>query len=124
MRRTSCSAQGQRRAAALPANPPKGEDMTIAKTPSRAASGYWTVQVVNRDPDQVGRRYLCRARDDRQAVSMAGHLAGSARSVAGYDYHRLDGSQQLHAPALHMGQSVGIDSPALWAALQAPRRTA
>ena len=98
--------------------------MTSTKIPSLPASGYWTVQVVKRDQDQIGPRYLCRASDDLQARSIAGHLAGSSTAIVGYDYHRIDPDQERRAPALEIGQSVSIDSPDVWASLQPTGGTA
>ena len=94
--------------------------MTIADTRSIPADGYWTVQVVTRDPGQIGRRYLCRAQDDLQVKAMAGHLAGAARGVVGYDYRRIDPSRALQAPSLSIGQSVSIEGADLWATLREP----
>ncbi len=89
-----------------------------------ATDGYWTIQVVNADRNAAGRRFVCRALDDFQAQSIAGHLSGSDRGVLGYDYHRIDNPAGLHARTLGVGQSEAIFDGDTWAALQSARRGA
>ena len=91
----------------------------IAVAPIVAAEGCWTIQIVNQDRTQVGRRYVCHARDDVQARAIAGRLAGSSRSIVGYDYHRLASPSALYATDLKLGGSQSIDNPETWAALRA-----
>lgn len=74
--------------------------------------GYWTIQIVQQDRDQIGGRYLCHAEGDRQAQSIALRLAGSARTTVGYNYHRIDPPQGM--AGLAMGSSQSIDSPEVW----------
>jgi len=107
-----------------PASPLEGEDMTTGKTAAAAEDGYWTIQVVNRDRAEIGLRYLCLAHDGAGARSIAGRLAGSARGVVGYDYHRIDNPRGRHASALGVGQSEPVNDAAAWGVLQAARRSA
>ena len=123
MRRTSRSAPGTLRAAELSASPLEGEDMTTARIAAAAAEGYWTIQIIDSKAAAPGRRYVCHAHDDAEAQSIAGHLAGSATSVVGYDYHRIDNPHGRYARALGLGQSEPIDDPDAWAVLQAARRS-
>ncbi len=97
--------------------------MTIAKTAPAAKGGYWLIQIVNRDRREIGRGYVCHARDDAQAQSIAGHLAGAARGVAGYDYHPIDDPHGPHARVLSVGACEPVHEAAAWAALRAPRRS-
>ena len=110
--------------ARLPADPPERGDMTITTTSPTAAGGYWTIQVVNRDSGQVGRRYVCHAHDDAEAQVIAGRLAASAMGNAGYHHHRIDNPHGRYARTLAMGQWESIDSPDTWAVLQSARRSA
>ena len=98
----------------------------MSRNPSAPIStdGYWTIQVVNADRNAAGRRFVCRAQDDSQAQSIAGHLSGSDRGVLGYDYHRIDNPIGLHARTLGVGQSEAIHDGDTWAALQTARRGA
>ncbi len=89
-----------------------------------AAEGYWTIQVIRRDRDQVGPRYVCRASDDAAARNMAGRLSGSSKDVVGYDIHRIDNPHGPHARVLDLGQSESVASSDTWAVLQAARRSA
>lgn len=89
-----------------------------------ASDGYWTIQIVNRDHSEIGRRYVCHAQDDAAAMALAGRLAGSSKTVAGYDYHRIDNPHGRYARELTVGQSEAIDDPDTWAVLQAARRSA
>lgn len=98
--------------------------MTVTDTALGDTDGYWTIQVVNRDRAEIGRRYLCHARNDIDAQSIAGRLAGSDRGVVGYDYHHIGNPPGRYADALAMGQSEPIDDADAWAALQAARRSA
>ena len=98
--------------------------MTTPTDSATAAEGYWTIEVVNRDRDQLGRRYVCHAHDDAEARAIAGHLTGSGREVGGYDYHRIDNPHGQHARTLAIGQSESIDNPDTWAVLKAARRSA
>jgi|WetSurMetagenome_2_1015567.scaffolds.fasta_scaffold86335_3 hypothetical protein len=98
--------------------------MTVTITFPTAADGYWTIQVVNRDRGQIGRRYVCHAHDDAEAQAIAGQLAGSAIGIVGYDYHRIDNPHGRYARTLAMGQWEIIDSPDTWAVLQSARRSA
>ena len=52
-----------------------------------------------------------------QAQSIALRLAGSGRTVVGYDYHRIE---KPLGSTVAMGQSQTIDSQGAWAALQPP----
>ena len=95
--------------------------MTTLKTqaaPDSGAEGCWTIQIVLQDRNQVGHRYVCRARNDTQAQSIALQLAGSSRSTVGYDYHRMINPSALYAKDLALGCSQSIDNPETWAALQ------
>ena len=98
--------------------------MPITKTASAGADGYWTIQVVNRDRAEGGRRYICHAGDDGQAQAIAGHLAGAGSGVVGYDYHRIDNPKGRYACALAVGQSEPVDDADAWAVLKAARRSA
>ena len=95
--------------------------MTIS-TETPAAEGYWTIQVVNQDRGQIGRRYVCRAQDDRQAQSIALLLAGSGRTTVGFDYHRIDNPVGQYARDLAIGQSELVQSADMWAALGSARQ--
>lgn len=107
---------------AAPGRTPKWANMTTHETSAIDAEGYWTIQIIHRDRDRIGKRYACHARDDLTARGIASHLAGSGRDVTGYDYFRFDNPQGQFACALELGQSQPIDDPAAWTALQAARR--
>jgi hypothetical protein len=99
--------------------------MTTAKASPAAASsvdGYWTIEIISQDRSRQGDRYVCHAQDDGHAKSIAGHLAGSARTTVGYDYHRIDNPAGRYARALTVGQSERIDDSGAWTALSAARR--
>ena len=98
--------------------------MTTANTSAVAAGGYWTIQLINRNRDEVGRRYACHAHDEDEARHIAGHLVGALRAAEGYDYHRIDNPAGRHALDIGMGQSVSIDSRETWTVLQSARRSA
>ncbi len=89
-----------------------------------AAGGYWTVQVINKDRDQVGLRYVCHAHDDQEARDIAGQLSGQGNGGAGYDYHRINNPVGRHTRDLGFGESERIGDPDTWAVLQAARRGA
>ena len=91
----------------------------VVAAPIAVAEGCWTIQIVHQDRHMVGARYVCHARDDIQARSIAGTLAGSGRSIVGYDYHRLANPSALYATDLKVGNSLSIDNPETWAALRA-----
>lgn len=91
--------------------------MTTPTSAPTGDEGYWTIQIVNQDRSQIGGRYLCHALNDRQAQSIALRLAGSGRTIVGYDYHRI---AKPRGSTVAMGQSQSIDSPDAWAAMQAP----
>ena len=98
--------------------------MTATKTAIAGAAGYWTIQVVNRDRDEIGRRYVCHAWDNGHAQSIAGHLAGCAMGVVGYNFHRIDNPHGRYARALAIGESEPIEDAAVWTVLEAARRSA
>lgn len=89
-----------------------------------ATDGYWTIQIMNRERNDQGPRFVCHAHDDEQARSMAGHLAGSGRDVVGYDYHRINNPHGRYARALGIGESERIVDTETWSVLQAARRSA
>lgn len=98
--------------------------MTATGTTLAATDGYWTIQVVNRDRSETGRRYVCHAWDKSHAESIAGHLAGSSMGVVGYDCHRIDNPHGRYARALAIGESEPIDDAGVWTVLEAARRSA
>jgi hypothetical protein len=98
-------------------------NLAIPPDPASGAEGYWTIQIVNQDRSQAGRRYVCHAAGDAQARSIAQILAGSARTTVGYDYHRIDNPHGAHALRLGVGQSEIVHDPAAWTVLNAARRS-
>ncbi len=94
----------------------------IAPAPSSAADGFWTIQIIQQNRAETGRRYVCRAADDMEARSIAMLLAGSARTVVGYDYFRFDNPAGVHALTLDIGQSERVESPEAWSAFESARQ--
>ncbi len=97
---------------------------SVPAAPAPAPDGYWTIQVILQDRNQIGRRFVCRASGDVQARSMATNLTGSTRATVGYDYHRIDNPHGKYALDLTIGQSQAVEDPDRWAVLGAARRSA
>lgn len=69
--------------------------------------GVWGVRVVFHASDRKGPAYLCHARDEAHAESMAALLSGRSRHAGGYDIYRL--SDRLDdAPGLALGDAVEL----------------
>ncbi len=98
--------------------------MSATKSDLAGTDGYWTIEVVNRERSETGRRYVCHALDRGHAESIAGHLAGSGAGAAGYDCHRVDNPHGRYARALAIGESEPIEDATVWTVLEAARRSA
>lgn len=98
--------------------------MPTDKVSPGAAEGYWTIQVVRRERDQVGPRYVCRAANVTAAGGIAGQLTGASSQLVGYDIYRIDNPHGPHALTLALGQSESVTDAETWTVLQSARRSA
>ncbi len=89
-----------------------------------AAEGYWTIEVIRRDRQEGGKRFVCHARDAAEARTLAGHLSGADIGSVGYDYHRIDNPAGRYARDLELGQSEQVQDSEVWGVLASARRSA
>jgi hypothetical protein len=79
-------------------------------SPPAAIEGFWSVAVGGRSHDDPRRRYVCHARGDAHANSMANWIAARTRSSTGYDLVRLERATP-EASLLSLGQYVDVTLP-------------
>jgi hypothetical protein len=54
------------------------------------AEGFWLIELNMRHEDATGRRYLCHARNNREAFRIGERLKASTGGVLGFACHRLE----------------------------------
>lgn len=81
--------------------------------------GYWAVEI--RQSEAAGPGNLCQAQDDPSAAALAGRLMGSALSVRGFNYYRIDKARLEGSGATLplLGEHRTVAVPAEWAELTA-----
>jgi hypothetical protein len=67
--------------------------------------GVWGIRVVFQRSDRKGPAYLCHARDEAHAESIAGLLSSRLRHAGGYDIYRLS-DRVDDATGLALGDAV------------------
>jgi hypothetical protein len=86
----------------------------------RFAEGFWTIVLSMHDHDIAGARFLCHARNDREARRIADRLKDQTRGVMGYHYDRLADPVGLSAKGttVKLGEYCEIVNDADWADLE------
>jgi hypothetical protein len=69
--------------------------------------GVWGIRVVFQRSDRKGPAYLCHARDEAHAESIAGLLSSRLRHAGGYDIYRLS-DRVDDASGLALGDAVEL----------------
>ncbi len=82
------------------------EDMPNAPPP---VEGFWSIEVVGKARELSRKRYVCHARGDLHADSMAKWMMAETRASLGYDLVRLE-SPAGDVPGLNLGDYMLVAS--------------
>lgn len=87
------------------------------------SEGFWLIELTMRDEEVNGGRYLCHARNNRDAFRTGETLKAKTRGALGFSCHRLERDFPAAADAPHpkVGGYAEITDGARWSQLQAGR---